>query len=426
MGLQKEIKELEEAGIIDGALAERIRSYYAEKAKTAPNRLLIIFSVLGALLVGLGLILIVAHNWDAYSKLVKTVLALLPMAMGQLACAYTLWKQNDSKSWREGSATFLFISIGVALSMIAQVYNISGSLSSFLLNWALLGLPIVYVMRSSMAAFIYLVMITYFGQHAGYWNQGGLNGLYYWPMLAALVPHYLVLLKQNKEHNNLLFFNWLVSLSLVICFGMLVNDSIHLFFIGYMGLLSLFIHMERIPQFIEQMPSFNGFARVGYVGQIVLLLVLSFDELWDEIRREGLAKVNVLAIDSLVVLLIMAMIAFLLIWLLKKPNRKMDEGILLFPLFFLVYVFGIYVDFAVVLMNLLVLALSLRIIVKGLKIAHLGTLNFGLLSLTALIACRYFDMDLSFVLRGIVFVIVGVGFFLANMYIIKSRKQHES
>jgi hypothetical protein len=46
-----------------------------------------------------------------------------------------------------------------------------------------------------------------------------------------------------------------------------------------------------------------------------------------------------------------------------------------------------------------------------------------LLIITALIACRFFDTDFSFVVRGLVFIGVGVGFFATNYYMIKKRKK---
>jgi hypothetical protein len=40
----------------------------------------------------------------------------------------------------------------------------------------------------------------------------------------------------------------------------------------------------------------------------------------------------------------------------------------------------------------------------------------------ALILCRFFDTDMSFVIRGILFLIVGLGFFLANYWTLKQKK----
>jgi hypothetical protein len=53
---------------------------------------------------------------------------------------------------------------------------------------------------------------------------------------------------------------------------------------------------------------------------------------------------------------------------------------------------------------------------------HLGILNYGLVIISILVACRFFDTDMSFVLRGLIFVSLGLGFFAVNYWMIKKRK----
>ena len=52
----KELEVLLAEGILTPETATHIRQYYKQKEDSAPNRLLIVFGVLGAILVGLGLI----------------------------------------------------------------------------------------------------------------------------------------------------------------------------------------------------------------------------------------------------------------------------------------------------------------------------------------------------------------------------------
>jgi hypothetical protein len=83
------------------------------------------------------------------------------------------------------------------------------------------------------------------------------------------------------------------------------------------------------------------------------------------------------------------------------------------------------VALAVWLINLLVLGIGLLTIRRGARAAHLGILNSGLLLIAALITCRFFDTDLSFVFRGVLFVLVGLGFFLMNYWMLQKRKTHD-
>jgi hypothetical protein len=78
-----------------------------------------------------------------------------------------------------------------------------------------------------------------------------------------------------------------------------------------------------------------------------------------------------------------------------------------------------------VLINLLILTIGLLHVREGAKKDHLGILNFGLLVITILTVCRFFDDNISFVIRGVLFVGAGVGFFVANYLMIKRRRENE-
>jgi uncharacterized membrane protein len=45
-----------------------IKQFYQQQSGKSGNRLIVVFGILGAILVGLGIILIIAHNWDDLSK----------------------------------------------------------------------------------------------------------------------------------------------------------------------------------------------------------------------------------------------------------------------------------------------------------------------------------------------------------------------
>ena len=81
---------------------------------------------------------------------------------------------------------------------------------------------------------------------------------------------------------------------------------------------------------------------------------------------------------------------------------------------------------ASVLINFLVLAIGIMTIREGAKNNHLGILNYGLLIVSALIICRFFDTNINFVLKGILFVAVGVGFFFANLWMVRKRNASAS
>lgn len=73
--------------------------------------------------------------------------------------------------------------------------------------------------------------------------------------------------------------------------------------------------------------------------------------------------------------------------------------------------------------NMLLLGLSLYYIWQGNKQLHLGLLNTGLLIISVQIIARFFDTDMSFTVRGMLFLLLGLCFFAGNRYLIRRQKE---
>lgn len=422
MRIQKDLKELQEVGLISEETAQGIRAYYREKEGDSQNRLFVIFGVLGAALVGMGLILIIAHNWDDLSKGLKTFFAFLPLVIGQIAAGYTLWKQKESIAWREGSAAFIFFSLGACISLISQIYNISGNLGSYIFNWMLLALPMVYILRSSLVGMLFLIGITYYGCEVGYFNSREYDGVnWYWFFFLALLPHYYLLYKRKAKSNFLTFFNYLIPLSLTICLGIAGEQSEVLLLAAYSSLFGV-LYLVGKSKFLENTSlAANGFELIGSLGSIFILLMTSFRSFWNEFEGDTFQwQSQEFLVFGVLTLLGLALLVKLLLNTSWKEIFPLGFVFLLFiPVFFL----GLYSNLVVVAVNVLVLLIGVSTVKKGADEAHLGILNFGLLIIVALVSCRFFDTNLSFVLRGLLFVALGLGFFFTNYWMIKKLKK---
>ena len=58
---------------------------------------------------------------------------------------------------------------------------------------------------------------------------------------------------------------------------------------------------------------------------------------------------------------------------------------------------------------------------SGIRTGKQGQMNFGLLAVTALIVARFFDSDLSFLLRGLVFIALGLAFLATNIFMLRRK-----
>lgn len=408
----KELPELVNNNIISPQTATDIEKYYAAKKQPQGNLLLTIFGALGGILVGLGIILIFAHNWDNLTKSARTVLAIAPLLAAQLLTAYCIIKDKSS-TWKNASGTLLFFTVGASIALVAQIYNLPGSLENFLLTWVLLCSPLMYLLRSNVLAVLHLVFATYYVGQGNYFDTGKP-----WPYLlfiAILIPYYLQQLK--KEHNNTTAaLNWLLPLSGFICLGGFLNGAGEFSLVIYMAFAAIMHSIGFLKPFsgIKQ-----GYVTLGGLGILALLAGTSFRFIWSEIVTHT-PNAYALATGAA-----FYGIAIYLYFFRKGVVRNFEPfrwAALLFPL---IYCIGIYNPaIPPVLINLMVLALGIAVIREGIAKFNFGTLNFGLTIIAVLTVCRFFDSYMTFVLRGILFIGVGAGFFAAN-YILIQKKKHK-
>lgn len=418
-----DLDELVASEVIDESTAAKIWNFQRAQNEDAPNRLGIILSVLGAALVGLGIMLIIAHNWDNFNRPVKTFLAFLPMIIGQIACVYTLYQQKEKAAWREGSATFLFFAVGACIGMVSQIYHLEGELGGFLLTWMLLVLPLIYVMQSSMVSLLYLGGITWYATNCGYANSH--EPYLFWALLAMSFPYYYRLYQHRPTSNAFNYHSWAIALSVLIALGLWAKDAEMLMWVAYVSLLGLYFLIGCLPFFRNKRSVNNPFLLIGLFGTIGLFLTFTFFFFWEEIVQERMDWSGLFLQQEFWVAILLTISALYLFWQ-QKPFENFTKVAPLpygFILFLLVFLLGYnYPIIGMVLSNLFVLATGIFYIHRGNELNRLSVLNLGLLTIAALIVCRFFDLDLSFVTRGILFVLVGLGFFLANYQLLQKRK----
>ncbi|MBC3757873.1 DUF2157 domain-containing protein [Hyunsoonleella sp. SJ7] len=422
--IQNDLKELVAQQVISQESALKIEAYYQSKKVDAPNRLFTVFGVLGALLVGLGIILILAHNWDNFSRGTKTFLAFLPLIIGQVAVGISILKKK-SKVWKETSGTFLFFAVGASMSLISQIYNIPGDFSSFLLIWMFLCAPLIYLLKSNALAILHIVFMTYYAVDYGYsYMSYGKTPWYYVLLLVSVLPHYYLLIKRHLHANITSIFNWLFPLSVTIVLGTFTDDIDEFGFLMYVILFGLFYNIGKLPLFHQQKLRRNGYLIMGSLGTVFMLIMTSFDWLWVDISKTTFPMDSQGLYVSLVLLILT--IGVLGYAVLKKGTTKFSLTHFSFAIFTLIFFSGFENEYIPqTLVNLLILGIALATIKRGADTFHFGVLNYGLLIIAILIVCRFFDTEMSFVLRGILFLGFGLGFFLTNYVMLKRQKEQK-
>lgn len=165
-----DIQRLHEAGLITGEQRQRIIDHFGLKENS--NRFLMILSVAGGLLVSLGLILLVASNWDSIPRALKLatgVALLIGTHAAGYACREGAGNRPRTAEALHFAGALLFLG---NIALVGQIYHLeSRAPDAWLLWWlGIAGLP--WVLRSRPLHLLALVsFLVWFGAEC--WSSGG-------------------------------------------------------------------------------------------------------------------------------------------------------------------------------------------------------------------------------------------------------------
>ncbi len=387
-----ELPVMVDRGLITAESATRIRLHYTE-LEGSRSRGMLILSLLGATLIGLGIILLLAHNWQNLTRPLRAVIATLPLITAQLSCLWVI--QGHRSNYKEAAATFLTLSLGAAMALITQTYNVPGNPESILLSWMLLSLPVVYLLRATLPAIIYLIGIL---SWAAYSLQLGHQAIWFWPLSALILPHFIDI--RNSNRGLLLGWTIAISGSLALPLTPDIDDLWLLLFSGYFSLLYL---SGIIP-----------LKYAGALGAVIMGLLLTIRDVWREAAMIWLPK------DDFAAWLLTAVILIGCSALLVRAVWR-KQPFLTGCLPFLSIICLLLHNSQIIIFNLWLLSLGGLTIRRGLRLNSIATINGGMLILAGLITLRFFDSSLSFVGRGISFILIGTAFMLVNIYLGRRR-----
>lgn len=420
--LLEELPGLVQKGVVDEAAAARLRAHYA--AATGPARLgwgLVLLATGAAALVGLGIILIFAHNWANWTPEVRVGLSLLPLLAGQGAAAWAL--RNGERAWCEAAGLFTALAAGASIALIAQTYQMGGDLPRFLLTWLLLALPLVYLLDASAVAALCWLLALGWTVAGGYWwwgfgrsveeVPGALRLPLFLVLFALPLPHLLRHIRLDRAGARVA---WLLRTALV-------SFAIGLVFVGHRdhadALLLIYAALAAAAALAGQR-YFSGvhgawgnpLRSLGRFGVFCILLVATSD---DALRTIEWPRSTLMLLPLL--------LGGGAAWLAWQEFRAGDRLLapLLGSLALFVWVEPMLmrasVPFTMILAHLYALAFAAAMIRTGLARSQLGVANQGAALIAALILVRFFDSEFSYVVRGVGFIVTGAAFFAATLWL---------
>ena len=431
--LYSELPHLVADGIIPPESAAGLRQHYGTPREINKSTiLLLLFGILGAVLIGLGIILILAHNWDMLGRPLRTGIGFAPLVTTQIIGLWVVLRKRSSRVWNEAVSTLIMLSLGATIALISQIYQLGGDLDTFLLVWMLLSLPLVYIMNATTPALLYIAGITWWGIYYRTVQSGTPWG--FWLLATLLIPHILMISKPDRYTPRSVLVQWVIAIGLALVPLGLFDHS---FMDGwpiliYAGLFGIFcmsaVCWDREDVSLLRRP----FEVVGTVGAIVLIYILTFWGVWHELAYGyGYAyshtpQTGMMVHDiSLACILIAGSVALAGLAIARGHTRKLFFGFL--PIAAATGYFcslsGESVWGSVILFNVYLLAYSIITIVKGIRRDRLLTVNGGMIILALLILARFFDVEFEFLIKGVIFILIGIGFIVTNIIIVKRRKE---
>ena len=422
--LHAELPALVEQGVLSAEAAESLRRHYGppDTVGAAGRFGQIVLASIGALLVGGGLILILAHNWESLGRPARGAIALGTLLIAQALTFYAVAGRPNSRAWREATATFLVVSVGASIALIGQTYHLGGTLEDLLRTWLWLVVLVPYLTGSTLAAIgVWSLLVVRIFPVSPYSPPPDI-----WALIVAAAPFVVMRVRRAPE-------SWATTiLALVAAGSTFIVGTMLSFDRQWDGLWVLF-QVPFVASLIAAASWPPNTARAGWQRRIlhaawlvliVLATVLSFDDVWRSFVSVNLRNLHGLIVVALAVGCT-GYASFVAVSLARTDAFAAVLGSGAAALMAACY--GLAVaglpDLGWVAFNAWLLAVGAVTLNDGFRRMELGTANRGLAAVAAFLIARFFDTDLSFLFRGLMFVTLGAACFVVNVWLMRRGRR---
>lgn len=404
-------------GLIDAHQAAALRQRYADHSQPLPWAR-IIFSSIGAVLLGLGVILLFAYNWEGMHKFAK-----LAVVFGSLLAAHggAIWvRQRSHPALTEGLHLLGTVLFGAGIWLVAQIYHLDEHYPNAFLFWSLGTLALAWAMPSiGQGVMACLLIALWHGTEA--FDFLAPNHRVLMLLLLGVVPLALWL------RSRVLLFVALLTLYFSVLASLVVFADEWMLPI-MLSLSCLLLALREMARREVWFPEGAGSLSVlGYPGYFICVYLLSFPDVLEEMLDPGR---NALAMTYLGCVAIPAL--GLWAWLLLDDHRNkrlsdwLDQGVVVLVVlsFLLTMLLSDYFSnpvialawFTLILCNIALLIHGGVFIVQGSAEARPGLTALGCLLIAAIVVTRYLDLFHSLLMRSLAFFIIGAIVFMAGNF----------
>ena len=373
--LRAEVSDWRDDGLITPEQATGILERYELPAQVGGsaigNRTVSVIAIMGAALIGLGIIAFIAANWSEIPTLAKLAL----MVVGTPVIYVAGWLLSYRFGFvRIGTAVILLgaIAFGASIHLVAQTYHVPVNHPNLMPAWFLGVIPLAYIIRSqSVLGLSLIILLVATAFRAQEWVPDVFNDEMVW-----LAPAYLVLG------------------ALIFAYGRLQS------------------------RFVYTRPFARIFDIIGLLVVAAPVYLLGFHTLWQELRWDDHLRLDVLSVEYWVVVGIAVLAATVALGLGAWQDRKRHSTLCFWESASVVSMAVIATAMWVGLLygaewlwwafNLVMLAGVLAMIGAGYRWNRAWLINLAVIIFAITLFTRYFEFGFDLLGQSVAFIVAGV------------------
>ena len=407
--LLSELPKLRRDGVLDEPASESLAKYCQDELDIKPPQWRFIYTLffIGAGMIVAGLVLLCSNYWYNFPPSLQLGICVLPAVLAFASGMLTILGQRN-QLWREFTAVLTAVAMGLVIAMAYQVSQSIGGLREIYMLTLFTALPFIYIFNSIALTTVYVFML--FGLcrwQADYPLAGILATIGVLPMLHIHISkssadrvwsRYLMLIVAGFGMYSC-GLNWYPALSSLALAGTML----------YAG----WTLSERNEGYLR-----NPWLWGSFLVMLALLAMACADVRFFQIET-GVKKEALWAYWLFTGVVLANNIRLF-------PKSRLDAKRIctgLAVLLPLLTFCGVSAPLMKLIFNIYLGVYGAVLMFDGFKRSRLLTYNGGIAMVLMLIACRFFDTDLSRLTRAVAFVAIGVVMIAGNFIFFRRRFQ---
>lgn len=373
-------------GAISAKKAEELRIILEEKGDDHIGKGIVIFSTIGAILVGLGILLFIGSNWESMSPIIR--LAVLFTGYGVICASAYISEQRGYNTVAESLWFLATIEFGANIFLIAQIYHFSLTFWQGPLLWLVGVLAMGHARRKNIYAWLavplFLLAVGWYAAGAGWFFSNQMeflvsdNGLR--PVLPSLGLGLIATALLLRKYNI-----WSYAAQSWIGWGVLLIA---------IPIVSMTADSQVIKEF---------FTMTFTLKQLIIICTGFL------LAMVAIATNSVRSTDGKVVLLVTAIVLFF--FTLQKNGQPLVGTIVhQNPAAFILYI-------------LFAFALALLSVWIGIRLLDKNLVNAGIASTSIIILIQYFSWSFEMLGSSIAFILGGIVLIGLSLFMEKTRRK---